>query len=110
VQNGDETVTKTHITDYTSMANRDILVIEDGSWMQRWLYGATGSRLSVEIAYADGTACGETNAGGEFGENFASDFAVNEIAKGWYRANLLGTTPYVHQRIKRQGDYCNRMD
>jgi RHS repeat-associated protein len=63
--------------------------------MQRWLYDATGSRLSVEIAYADGTARGETNAGGESGENFASDFAVNEIAKGWHRANLLGTTLYV---------------
>jgi YD repeat-containing protein len=58
-------------------------------------YDATGSRLSAEIAYADGTARGETNAGGESGENFASDFAVNEIAKGWYRANLLGTTLYV---------------
>jgi RHS repeat-associated protein len=32
---------------------------------------------------------------GESGENFASDFAVNEIAKGWHRANLLGTTLYV---------------
>jgi YD repeat-containing protein len=66
-QAASEIAAKTFVVDYTSAANRDIMVIEDGSWVQRWVYDASGNRLSVEITHADGTMRGSANADGDFG-------------------------------------------
>ena len=43
----------------------------------------------------NGTARDSTNALGEYGENPASDIAVNDISKVWYRTSLLGTALYA---------------
>jgi RHS repeat-associated protein len=94
-QNDFETVTKQYVVDYTSGVHRDILIIENGSFEQRYVYGADAERLSVEFNYADGTGRGTVNASGEYGENLASDFAVNDLTKVWYRVNMLGTSLYV---------------
>ncbi|MDR0905339.1 MAG: hypothetical protein LBN00_04055 [Oscillospiraceae bacterium] len=67
VQNNFETVTRNYILDYLSLANRDILVTEDGSFTERYVYDASGIRVSAEYGYADGTHRGEG------GENLASD-------------------------------------
>jgi hypothetical protein len=48
VQNNFETVTKNYVADYLSVAFRDILVTENGSFTQRYVYDETGTRLSVE--------------------------------------------------------------
>jgi RHS repeat-associated protein len=94
-QNDFEAVTKQYVVDYTSGIHRDILIIENGSFEQRYVYGADAERLSVEFSFADGTERGTTNVGGEYGENLASDFSVNDITKVWYRVNMLGTSLYV---------------
>jgi RHS repeat-associated protein len=80
---------------YTSGIHRDILIIENGSFEQRYVYGADAERLSAEFGYADGTGRGTTNAGGEYGENLASDFSVNDIDKVWYRVNMIGTSLFA---------------
>jgi RHS repeat-associated protein len=90
-----ERVTKTYITDLLSVANRDIMVTETGSFIQRYVYDALGKRVSAEFAHADGTARNTLNANGEYGENPASDFAVDEISKVWYRSNLTGSSLFV---------------
>jgi RHS repeat-associated protein len=94
-QNDYETVIKKYTVDYLSEANRDILVTEEGSYVQRYIYDVEGARLSAEYSHADGTARNTTNADGEYGENPASDFAVNDISKVWYRVNMLGTSLYA---------------
>jgi hypothetical protein len=43
-----------------------------------------GRRLTAEFSYADGTERGTTNIDGDYGENLASDFAVNDTGKVWY--------------------------
>lgn len=91
-QNDYETVTKHYIVDYLSRANRDILVTEDGSYTQRYVYDENSRRISTEFDYADGTTRGTTNAKGEYGENLQSDFAAQDIRKVWYRTSHLGST------------------
>jgi len=86
VQNDFETVTKNFVVDYLSVANRDVMVIEDGSWVTRYVYDAQGFRISAEFSYAEGTARGEG------GENFASDIAVGNVKKVWYRTTYLGSS------------------
>jgi RHS repeat-associated protein len=94
-QNDFETVTTHYTVDYLSVANRDIMVTEDGSWTARYVYDEDSTRISAEFSYADGTARGTTNADGEYGENPASDIAVSDISKVWYRTSLLGSTLYA---------------
>ena len=61
--------------DYLSTANRDILVTEDGSFTQRYVYDENSTRISAEYGYAVGTKRGEG------GENLQSDFAANDVRK-----------------------------
>ena len=106
VQNNYETVTRTYVADYLSLANRDILVTEDGSWVSRIVYDKDGNRVSTEFDYADGTARGVKNAAGEYGENPASDFAVQEIEKIWYRSNLTDSSLFA---VDADGEVVNHM-
>ena len=75
--------------DYLSTANRDILVTEDGSFTQRYVYDENSTRISAEYGYAAGTKRGEG------GENLQSDFAANDVRKVWYRASHLGSTLFA---------------
>jgi RHS repeat-associated protein len=95
VQNNYETVEKLYVLDLLSVANRDIMVTENGSFIQRYVYDQRGARLSAELDYADGTKRGTLNLDNEYGENFAADVAVKEITKVWYRSNLTGTSLYA---------------
>ena len=61
VQNDFETVTKHYVPDYLSIANRDIMVTEDGSYIQRYVYDENGTRISAEFSHADGTARGNSS-------------------------------------------------
>ena len=90
-----ETVTKNYVVDYLSIANRDIFVTEVGSFTQRYVYDASGTRISAEFDYADGTARGTTNADSEYGENFQSDFAAERVEKVWYKTSLLDSTLFA---------------
>ena len=74
---------------YLSTANRDILVTEEGSFTQRYVYDEDGTRISAEYGYAAGTKRGEG------GENLQSDFAANDVRKVWYRASHLGSTLFA---------------
>ena len=89
VQNDPETITKDYVTDYTSVANRDIFVYEHGSYTQKYVYGINGDRLWAEFDYAEETKPGEP------GENLASDFASVDIQKIWYRRNLTESTLFA---------------
>ena len=89
VQNNPETVTKHYVVDYLSMANRDILVTEDGRYTQRYVYDENGKRISAEYDYAENTHRGGSS------ENFQSDFATQEIEKIWYRTSHLGSTLFT---------------
>jgi RHS repeat-associated protein len=84
-----------YFVDYASDIRRELVIIEDGSFEQRYVYDTDGQRLSAEFSHSDGTARNTTNADGEYGENPASDFAVNDISKVWYRVNMLGTSLYA---------------
>ena len=75
--------------DYLSVANRDILVTEDGSFTQRYVYDENSTRISAEYGYAAGTKRGEG------GENLQSDFAANDVRKVWYRTSHLGSTLFA---------------
>ena len=75
--------------DYLSTANRDILVTEEGSFTQRYVYDEDGTRISAEYGYAAGTKRGEG------GENLQSDFAANDVLKVWYRTSHLGSTLFA---------------
>ena len=44
-----EFVKKQYITDYTSIANRDIIVYEEGSYIQRYVYGLNGESFYNKI-------------------------------------------------------------
>ncbi len=88
VQSDKETVTRHYTVDYLSIANRDIFVTEDGSYTTRYVYDASGRRLSAEFDYAEGTKRGET------GENLQSDIAVS-IGKVFYRTSILGSTLFA---------------
>ena len=81
IQNDCETVVKRYVVDYLSIANRDIVVTEEGSWTQRYVYDSRGFRVSAEFDYAEGTRHGDA------GSNFASD-----IGKIWYRSSHLGSS------------------
>ena len=94
VQNDGETVTRHYVVDYLSIANRDIFVTEDGSYTTRYVYDASGRRLSAELDYAPGTKRGEE------GENLQSDIAVN-IGKVFYRTSILGSTLFA---LDKNGD------
>ena len=80
---------KYYVVDYLSTANRDILVTEDGSFTQRYVYDDNSTRISAEYGYAAGTKRGEG------GENLQSDFATNDVRKVWYRASHLGSTLFA---------------
>ena len=71
------------------MANRDILITEDGSFTQRYVYDENSTRISAEYGYAAGTKRGEG------GENLQSDFAANDVRKVWYRTSHLGSTLFA---------------
>ena len=88
-QSNFETVTKNYVVDYLSTANRDILVTEEGSFTQRYVYDEDGTRISAEYGYAAGTKRGEG------GENLQSDFAANDVRKVWYRTSHLGSTLFA---------------
>ena len=88
-QSNFETVTKNYVVDYLSTANRDILVTEDGSFTQRYVYDDNSTRISAEYGYAAGTKRGEG------GENLQSDFAANDVRKVWYRTSHLGSTLFA---------------
>lgn len=94
VQNDKETVTRRYVVDYLSIANRDIFVTEDGSYTTRYVYDASGRRLSAEFDYAPGTKRGEA------GENLQSDIAA-EIGKVFYRTSILGRTLFA---VDKNGD------
>ena len=49
-QSNFETVTKNYVVDYLSIANRDILVTEDGSFTQRYVYDENSTRISQSTA------------------------------------------------------------
>ena len=89
VQSNFETVTKNYVIDYLSLANRDIMVYEEGSFTQRYVYAPDGARVSVELSYADDTERGDA------GENISSDFADNDIQKVWYRRSLIDSTLFA---------------
>ena len=96
VQNDHEFIRKEYITDYTSIANRDIMVYEEGSYIQRYVYGLNGERTSAEFSYYD-----ETERTGNLinpGENPASDFAAVDIQKIYYFRNLLDSTMLAMDR------------
>ena len=81
-------MTRHYTVDYLSLANRDIMMTEDGSYTERYVYDGSGKRLSTEMDYAEGTRRGEA------GENFQSDFAA-DTGKVWYRSSLLNSTLYT---------------
>ena len=104
VQNDPEFIRKEYITDYTSIANRDIMVYEEGSYIQRYVYGLNGERTSAEFSYYD-----ETERTGNLtnpGENPASDFASEDIQKIYYFRNLLDSTMLA---MDRNGDVISHV-
>ena len=82
-------LSENYVVDYLSAANRDILVTEDGSFTQRYVYDENSTRISAEYGYAVGTKRGEG------GENLQSDFAANDVRKVWYRTSHLGSTLFA---------------
>ena len=104
VQNDPEFVRKQYITDYTSIANRDILVYEEGSYIQRYVYGLNGERTSAEFFYYDETE--RTSDLLNLGENLASDFAADDIKKIYYFRNLLDSTMLA---MDREGEIITHM-
>jgi RHS repeat-associated protein len=95
VQREWETVTVNYTVDYLSVANRDIMVETVGAFVTRYVYDPDGTRISAEFSYADGTERGDANEAGEYGENIASDVAVLDLGKVWFRGNLVGSSLYA---------------
>lgn len=87
VQNDRETVTKHYLPDYTSVANRDIFVTEDGSFTQNYIYddGMTLNPVLLKLGYAHETQRNGANPG----ENPGSDIVNSITKKVWYRGNHL---------------------
>lgn len=88
VQPDTETVTRRYVVDYLSAANRDIFVVEEGSYTQRFVYDEKGMRVTAEFDYAPNTQRGEG------GENLQSDIAVG-LGKIWYKNSQIGTAVYA---------------
>jgi len=104
VQNDHEFIRKEYITDYTSIANRDIMVYEEGSYIQRYVYGLNGERTSAEFSYYPETE--RTADLSNPGENPASDFAAVDIQKIYYFRNLLDSTMLA---MDRNGDVISHV-
>ena len=104
VQNDPEFIRKEYITDYTSIANRDIMVYEEGSYIQRYVYGLNGERTSAEFSYYPETE--RTADLSNPGENPASDFAAVDIQKIYYFRNLLDSTMLA---MDRNGDVISHV-
>jgi len=104
VQNDPEFIRKEYITDYTSIANRDIIVYEEGSYIQRYVYGLNGERTSAEFSYYPETE--RTADLSNPGENPASDFAAVDIQKIYYFRNLLDSTMLA---MDRNGDVISHV-
>ncbi len=100
-ENDFETVTAHFVVDYSSEANRVLQADVEGAYTARYVYDDFGARFSAEFTYADGTDRGTTNASGEYGENPASDMAVKDVKKVWFRGNLTGSSLYV---VDENGD------
>jgi len=90
--------------DYSDIANRDIMVYEEGSYIQRYVYGLNGERTSAEFFYYDETE--RTTDLTNPGENPASDFASEDISKIYYFRNLLDSTMLA---MDRNGEIITHM-
>ena len=83
------TYTKEYVVDYLSLANRDLMVYNEGEHIERHVYDRAFQRVSTNFAYAEDTARGEP------GENIAGDTAVNHTEKLIYRTNHLTSTLFA---------------
>ena len=91
------TYTKEYIVDYLSLANRDLMVYNEGEHIERHVCDRNFQRVSTTFTYAE-----ETNRG-EAGENIASDTVVNHTEKLIYRSNHLHTV--CSGRHRRSGRF-----
>ena len=89
VQTETATYTKEYIVDYLSLANRDLMVYNEGEFTERHVYDRSFRRVSTTFAYAEETQRGEP------GENIASDTAVSHTEKLVYRTNHLTSTLFA---------------
>ena len=83
------TYTKEYIVDYLSLANRDLMVYNEGEHVERHVYDRSFRRVSTTFTYMDDTARGQP------GENIASDTAVSRTEKLIYRTNHLTSTLFA---------------
>ena len=89
VQTETATYTKEYVVDYLSLANRDLMVYNEGEHIERHAYDRAFRRVSTTFTYMDDTARGQP------GENIASDTAVNHTEKLIYRTNHLTSTLFA---------------
>ena len=89
VQTETATYTKEYIVDYLSLANRDLMVYNEGEHIERHVYDRGFWRVSTTFTYMDDTARGQP------GENIASDTAVSHTEKLIYRTNHLTSTLFA---------------
>jgi len=80
------------------------MVYEEGSYIQRYVYGLNGERTSAEFFYYDETE--RTTDLINPGENPASDFASEDISKIYYFSNLLDSTMLA---MDRNGEIITHM-
>ena len=80
------------------------MVYEEGSYIQRYVYGLNGERTSAEFFYYDETE--RTTDLTNPGENPASDFASEDISKIYYFRNLLDSTMLA---MDRNGEIITHM-
>lgn len=78
-------ITKNFVIDYTSGRNADIMVMTEGAYMQRDVYGL--QRISSDLSADEGAI-----------ENIDSDIAANDITKLFYHQNRIGSTAYTTLR------------
>ena len=83
------TYAKEYVVDYLSLANRDLMVYNEGEFTERHVYDRNFQRVSTTFAYADETSRGEP------GENIASDTAVGHTDKLLYRTSHLSSTLFA---------------